>query len=233
MKIFINALKEHIVSFRSHLNEIEADFGSSKTELIRNGEGSDIQKKLKDLDIQLKEVKGYFNDKLKQHLTNTIPTPHMLDIVCTIHLPQKNISLNNIYIQPFQKFSSIKDVIINELRKANHLISYLNDTSGYIVILPSEKAELSNNLTGANANLEYYKDLDIYISKAQGFGLDCVKINSTNVIASHKIHPYSTLIYVGDFKLKEDIPPECITYDYKPGQMMNYFSCENCNTNCK
>lgn len=155
----------------------------------------------------------------------------MLNVTCSLSLPQRDLLINNVSIQPYKSVNSLKDVIMIEVQKLEHKISHMSDNLGYLIILPPEKKAVCQDLLAPRFDMESYKEFDEYINRAQEFGLKCVKINAQNVLSSYNISPFSTLIYVGDIKFKED-KPECITYNYQVGAVVNYFSCENCNTNC-
>ena len=219
-----------MIVFRNHLNKIEHELESSNSEAIKNLNENEKKTKLQELNNQYTEVKTYLLGTLKNHLGSIIPNPHMLDIVCTIYLPQKNITLSNISIQPYKNFSTIKNIMEYELKKLGHTIQF-SDQPGFIIILPTEKRMLYNDkiLNKGNENIQ----ADIYLSQIKDLGLETVNIDSSTLITSYKISPYSTLIYVGEFKFQEELPLECITHNYESGRIVNYFSCENCNTNCK
>lgn len=183
------------------------------------------------MESEFNQVQSYFTNALKDHLKSIIPNPDMLNVTCNLCLPQKDLLINNVSIQPYKSIASLKEVILIEVQKTDVKIANMNDNLGYIIILPPEKKAICQNLTAAQLNMASYKQFDDYINRAQEFGLKCVKINAQNVLSSYNICPFSTLIYIGDIQFKED-KPECITYNYQVGAVVNYFSCENCNTNC-
>jgi len=219
-----------MIVFKNHLNKIEHEFESTNSEIVKNLNDNEKKIKLQELENQYIEIKSYLLNTLKKHLDSIIPNPHMLDIACTIYLPQKNITLPNISIQPYKNVSTIKTTMENELKKQGHTIQF-TDSPGVIVILPAEKRMLYNDKIINKGNESISSD--VYLSKIQDLGLETVSVNSPALITSYKINPYSTLVYVGEFKFQEEMPLECITHNYQPGTIVNYFSCENCNTNCK
>ena len=225
-------MNSHILIFRNKLNETKRDFESSRAQLIAKEGNSNLDEKLQALDQEFQEVTKYLRETLKEHLDKVVPNSDMLDLVCNIYLPQKEILLNNINIQPYKTINGLKGLIIAELNKAGHNVSYINDNMGYIIIVPPEKKILYNSLINEKVNLQSFKNFDEYLTKIKNFGLEHVKIDSKEVIGNFKVHPYSVLIYVGDYKFKELPPPECITYNYEKGAVVNYFSCEDCKTNC-
>ena len=47
-----------------------------------------------------------------------------------------------------------------------------------------------------------------------------------------QVDPGSTILIKGEVQLKSDLPKECFTATYKPGDQMDYFSCADCKINC-
>jgi len=40
------------------------------------------------------------------------------------------------------------------------------------------------------------------------------------------------LMVVGDFKIKSDMPPECVSYNFPGKVQIDYFSCAECGIKC-
>jgi hypothetical protein len=47
-----------------------------------------------------------------------------------------------------------------------------------------------------------------------------------------KVKAGSFIYIVGEFSVKSDLPPECMTYVFEKEMKLDYFSCETCKINC-
>lgn len=136
-------------------------------------------------------------------------------------------------LKPSMRTSDLKKEIESGLVKIKEPLQYFNETVGYLIVVPMEKKELCGELLKKQIKIELIKDMDNYVQGFVNLGLSVINFGSDDILSKYKIKPNSTLVFVGDYKLKSDSPPECLTYNYKAGTITNYFSCENCNINCK
>jgi len=220
-EIFIKSLQEHIVIFRNYLDKIKHEFEVSKQQLQDKEQA----------DRQYNEIKSYIFKALNQHMNTVVPQPNMLDIPCHIFLPQKNILLQNVSIKPYNNTETFKEIILEELQRRQHTIQYKNDSLGHIVIITPDKKLMYQDLVNLKGNIASAQDLEAYIGNIKNLGLEYIRLEPGKMITNYKITPYSTLVYIGEYEFKEDQPLECITHNYIAGQIVNYFSCEDCNSN--
>ena len=188
------------------------------------------------LDDQLKIMKEYIYDSLKDTLKKLIPEPDMLEAKCNIVIPQKNIKIEKFKINPSAKVNTLKLDLTTHFLKLNNPIQTFDDKVAYIVIIPSERSiEFAHLIDGKDKSLFDSKDSLINFIKSleQKQNLQVVNLSSEELFAKQKISQNCTILFYGMFLLKNEAPAQCMTYDYKQGTMMNYFSCENCKINCK
>lgn len=227
----MESLKHHLLVYRKYIDETKSSFGIAKAQLDKNS--PDYDKKVKVLDQQLSDVNDLITTSLKAHLGSIVPDPNMLDVSCDVLLPQNQITLKNIVLKPSMRGSDLQKQIQGGLAKAKEQVQHFNEEMGYILIVPPELREKHSEVLKKQIKIELFKDLDNYLLELGALGINNFEATAPDVLAKHKIKQQSLLIYVGDYKLKSESPPECLTYNYVNGTVTNYFSCENCGINCK
>lgn len=116
----------------------------------------------------------------------------------------------------------------------NEPVTHFNNDMGYFIVIPSALKEVYSSDLYKTVKIETYKDLDDYLKTFEGKkDISIIEGKSKDLLFAHKVKQGSLLLYVGDYKLKKDCPPECLTYKYEKGKVTNYYSCENCGYNCK
>lgn len=223
--------------YRKYLNEIYEQFETSKEKIAedikKNNLNKDLNQEIENLSKQFEEVKNFVIDSLKQIISSLVPDPRTLEMQCDIVLPQRSITLKNVFLKPSMKVGDIRQEIKTGLIKLDEPLSSFNDAVGYLIIIPPEKRQILSHLINKSVHIEVYKDLDNYLQNFDDYDVPIVEVTSESMLGGFKLKPNSAIIYVGDFKLKRDNPPYCLTYDYKPGTVMDYFTCTQCGINCK
>jgi len=191
-----------------------------------------FDKEMQTIDEQFKTMKEYIYNSLRGTVKNLIPDPNMLEIRCTLTIPQKDARIDKFMLNPSQKTNIIKQELTTHFLKLNNPIQTFDDTSVHVVVIPPERYVECNSLISEKPNITSLESVLMYLKSVdQKYNLPAFKVNSEELLAKQKIPQNSVLLLYGVFTLKSEAPTECMTYDYKNGVTMNYFSCDNCKIN--
>lgn len=160
------------------------------------------------------------DDKLKAYECNK----DLLDISVVMQIPKKKIYIDTYLITPTMNMNNLKEFLFNYFAKLNDPIQNFNLSSNYLLIIPigsNIDKEIVPILNKGNLQKEILKYPEII---QQSFDKD--------LLLRSLIKSKAILMIVGDFSIKSDSPPECVSYNF-PGKIaINYFSCNNCGIKC-
>ena len=158
-------------------------------------------------------------DKIKKYECNK----DLVDVSVIIQIPKKKIHIENYLITPAMNMNELKEFIVSYFIKLNDSIQEFNPTTNFLLIVPSVlEKEIGPLLNKNNIMKEISKFQEIIV-----FPFDQVLL-LRSLIKSKVI-----LVIVGDFKLKSDLPPECISYSFQGKHILDYYSCNNCGIKCE
>jgi len=190
------------------------------------------EKKLKKLkskcDTQIKQVNDGFErstklllDSYDHYLKDSVPAPSFLPVTVTVLISsKKNIKLDNVTLRATDSTKELEELIKKRLKELDDPLLAYPSKCKYILKRPwSTSSNTTTNTSAAGGNA-----MDVEVEIDEGVP-----------IAQYKAENGSTILVVGEIKLKSDQPKECFTADYKVGMMCDYYRCKNCNFNwiCK
>ena len=147
---------------------------------------------------------------LKNYLSNLPTSPLSLPISTKIIVTSKNKTINNVNLARTDKVAKLFTIVEK----------YFKDSGDEVVSFNScyFKVHRRQFETDINGELKE-KDESLILA------------NREDLFLSLEIVSGETIYLVGNLSLKSEQPKNCITYQYKEGIVVDYFTCTTCNKN--
>lgn len=191
-----------------------------------------LEQEYKRLEEDLKLVREYTIESLKNSLKSVAPEPKMLDVRSALFIPQKNASLSSIYIRPSATINSLQNDIEEYFLKQGNPIQGLDTHKMHIVFVPPERKVLNYKLLNEGTAIQKEDQLRVFLGRLEAQGFTVRNIASEELFLKHELRQNGAIYVYGLFSLKSEAPAECLTYKYQGGKVADYFSCSECNVNC-
>ncbi|EGG23263.1 hypothetical protein DFA_05395 [Cavenderia fasciculata] len=159
------------------------------------------------IDLLLKSFEEY--ETKVCHLKSVAVTPNFVNIQTSIIIPDKDITIEHISLKPSATIYDVKQILVEKLnqRGGDYTFIKFNDNCKFVAQTPMAM--------GAN-----------YISLDD----ESKPLSMCNLPQGSKI-----IVQPGGISVQGDIPKECFSTSYKPGDTMDYYRCNDCAYNwiCK
>jgi len=171
---------------------------------------------------KIQKIQKIYSENVENQIKKHEINKDLLEISVVIQIPKKKVHIENYLITPTMNMNELKEFIFSYFIKLNDPIQEFNPPTNYLVIIPP--------------NLE--KEIHLLINKknflkeANKFNEIIVQNFEDKLLLRSAIKSKVVLIIVGDFKIKSDLPPECISFNFKGKIRLDYFSCNTCSIKC-
>ena len=175
------------------------------------------------MEEKLKQIQRIYAENVELKLKNFKFNEDLVDISVIIQVPRKKIHIENFLINPTMTMSDLMEFLMSYFNKLNDPIQEFNPSLNYLIIIPWN---LEKEVPLLLAKNDIFKEISKYPEiPFHKFDEDFIL---RSVIKSKVI-----LLVVGEFKIKSDLPPECVSYNFKGKVQIDYFLCNTCAIKCK
>jgi len=180
-------------------------------------------------EAQLTELSESFEKSIElltasydKYMASFTPAPQFLPVTVNIHVPSKNLRLQNVLVSPTDTVKEIKEYLRARMEKIGDPIVQFERTNIFV---------LSNSPLGhANAG-------EVGGSGAGGDDKSIILRDEGVPIVQFHPEPGASLVLQGKLKCKSDAPKECFKSIYQKDKQFihDYYTCKDCKTNwiCK
>lgn len=175
------------------------------------------------MEEKLKQIQRIYAENVELKLKKFKFNEDLVDISVIIQVPRKKIHIENFLINPTMTTSDLMEFLISYFTKLNDPIQEFNPSLNYLIIIPWS---LEKEVPLILAKNDIFKEISKYPE------ISFHKFDEDLILRS-VIKSKVTLIVVGEFKIKSDLPPECVSYNFKAKVQIDYFLCNTCAIKCK
>jgi len=171
---------------------------------------------------KIKQIQKQYCQNVELKLKSYQFNEDLVDISVIIQVPRKKVHIENFLINPTMNMLDLMDFLISYFNKLNDPIQEFNPSTNYLIIIPwnlEKEIPLIFSKNDIFKEISQYQNI-VYHNFDEDFML-------RSLIKSKVI-----LMVVGDFKIKSDMPPECVSYNFPGKVQIDYFSCAECGIKC-
>lgn len=165
-------------------------------------------------------LEGY--DKL---LSEVIPSPSFLPVTVTLSIPSRGFRVPKVQLKPVDHMDDIKRRLADALEKSGNPVVSWGDDVRFMITRPLEIPG-APSASGSPAPA----------AAGSAAAAMVVMEDATKAVHQMGILAGSEVALVGTVQLKSDMPKECFSAVFskdKPEQLVDYFTCRDCRTNCE
>ena len=172
---------------------------------------------------KIQKIQKIYSETVENQLKKHEINKDLVEISVVIQIPKKKVHIENYLITPTMNMNELKEFVFSYFIKLNDPIQEFNPLTNYLLIIPPNlDKEIHSIINKNNFLMELHKFHEVIVHNFDE------KFLLRSAIKSKVV-----LLIVGDFKIKSDLPPECISFNFAGKIRLDYFSCNTCSIKCE